>query len=188
MCARTIEGTLELVRRHDIKPGEVVSVEVAVQESCYKRESMPFDPQEGTAQVKAQFSIDYCVAAAVLWRDVFIREMQDERIFDPRVLDMTRRVKVSLNPEKGRTQYLPVTVAVTTQRGTFTTHVSRLKGSPEDPLTCDEIVSERLARCAPHSAVVLPRENLDELIAQCRELRDCADVRRLVHLITPGAA
>jgi 2-methylcitrate dehydratase PrpD len=184
-CAHgPIEGVLELVRRHDITPDDVLEVEVAVQESCYRRESKPFDPREGTPQVKAQFSIDYCVAAAVLWRDVFIREMQDDRILDPRALAMARRVKVSLSAEKGPTQYLPVTVTIKTSYGSFQTRVTRLKGSPEDPLTWHEIVNERLDRCAAYSAAQLPRHQLEELTEHCRRLEEMVDVRRLINLLT----
>lgn len=186
-CAHgPIEGTLALVRRHDIAPGDVIEVRVAVQESCYKRESKPFDPHEGTAQVKAQFSIDYCVAAAVLWRDVFILEMQDERIFDPAVLGMTRRVKVAHNPVKGPTQYLPVAVTIKTKRGELHTEVTSLKGSPEDPLSWDEIVHERLGRCVPHSAVELPGSQIDALIGHCRNLGGMDDVRDLARLMNPA--
>jgi 2-methylcitrate dehydratase PrpD len=185
-CAHgPIEGVLELVRKHDIAPEDVKSIEVAVQESCHRREARPFDPGEGTPQVKAQFSIDYCVAAAVLWRDVFIREMQDERILDPRVLELARRVKVQLNPQRGPTQYLPVTVIIRTGHGEFGTNVTRLKGSPEDPLTWDEIVHERLERCVPHSAIALPRASIDRLIADCRDITQLGDVRDLVRLVTP---
>jgi 2-methylcitrate dehydratase PrpD len=184
-CAHgPIEGALKLVRDHDIAPEGVIEVEVAVQESCFKRESKPFDPCEGTPQVKAQFSIDYCVAAAVLWRDVFIREMQNERILDPQVLAMTRRVKVTLNPEKGRTQYLPVTVTIRTQGAEFRTNVTRLKGSPEDPLSWDEVVTERLTRCAPYSAIDVPRHQIDRLIDACRNLPHARDVRALMSIMT----
>jgi 2-methylcitrate dehydratase PrpD len=183
-CAHApIEGVLELVRKNDITPEDVLEVRVAVQESCYKRESKPFDPSEGTPQVKAQFSIDYCVAAAVLWRDVFIREMQDECILDPRVLALARRVKVVLNPEKGKTQYLPVAIEIKTRRGVFSTSVTRLKGSPEQPLTWDEIVAERVERCLPYSAVKLSRGAIDSLIRQCRDLRGVKDVRSLLNCL-----
>jgi 2-methylcitrate dehydratase PrpD len=183
-CAHApIEGTLALVRENDIVPEEVTEVRVAVQESCHKRESKPFDPSEGTPQVKAQFSIDYCVAAAVLWRDVFIREMQDECILDPRALALARRVKVVLNPEKGDTQYLPVVVEIRTERGVFTTKVTRLKGSPQEPLTWEEIVAERLGRCVPYSAVKLSGAGLDSLVNQCRSLRSVKDVRSLLNCL-----
>lgn len=184
-CAHApIEGTLALVRQNDIVPDEVTEVRVAVQESCHKRESKPFDPGEGTPQVKAQFSIDYCVAAAVLWRDVFIREMQDECILDPRVLALARRVKVVLNPEKGKTQYLPVDVEIRTKRGVFTTNVTQLKGSPQEPLAWDEIVTERLERCVPYGAVKLPKTGIDSLVKQCRDLRGVKDVRSLLNCLT----
>jgi len=186
-CAHgPIEGTLALVQKHDIAPDDVIEVRVAVQESCYKREAKPFDPHEGTAQVKAQFSIDYCVAAAVLWRDVFIREMQDERILDPRVFEMTRRVKIVHNTEKGRTQYLPVAVAIRTKRGEFCTEVTSLKGSPEDPLSWDEVIHERVERCAPYSALELRRSQIDTLISHCRDLGAMEDVRELVRLMSPA--
>lgn len=185
-CAHgPIEGTLALVRKHDIGPDEILELRVAVQESCYRRESKPFDPHEGTAQVKAQFSIDYCVAAAALWRDVFVREMQDDCILDPGVLEMTRRVKIVPNAQKGATQYLPVGVSITTKRGEFHTNVTSLKGSPEDPLSWDEVIHERVGRCVQYSAVELPRTQIDSLISHCRKLDAMEDVRCLVKLMNP---
>lgn len=183
-CAHgPIEGTLELVRRHDISADDVLDVQVAVQESCHKREAKPFDPMEGTPQVKAQFSIDYCVTAAVLWRDVFIDEMQDASILDPRVLNLSRRVRVVRNPTVGPTQYLPVNVTIKTRKGTFQTDVKVLRGSREDPLSWDDILNERIARCVPYSAVAVSPERIDVLVDRCRKLEQMADVRELVRLM-----
>jgi len=185
-CAHgPIEGTLELVRRHDISSDDVIAVHVAVQESCHNREAKPFDPSEGTPQVKAQFSIDYCVAAALLWRDVFISEMTDEKILDPRVLKLTRLVRVIRNPVVGPTQYLPVHVSIKTEKGTFETDVTVLKGSPEAPLSWNEVLSERIGRCVPHSAVPIDAGRIAELVHDCRNLDQMADVRNLLKLITP---
>jgi 2-methylcitrate dehydratase PrpD len=185
-CAHgPIEGTLELVRRHDISADHVIEVQVAVQESCHNREAKPFDPSEGTPQVKAQFSIDYCVAAALLWRDVFISEMTDEKILDPRVLKLTRLVRVIRNPVVGPTQYLPVHVSIKTEKGTFETDVTVLKGSPEAPLSWNEVLSERIGRCVPHSAVPIDAGRIAELVHDCRNLDQMADVRNLLKLITP---
>lgn len=185
-CAHgPIEGTLAIVKKHDIAPNDVAEVIVAVQESCHKRESAPFDPSVGTPQVKAQFSIDYCVAAAILWRDVFIREMQDERILDPKVLSMTRKIKVILNRDDvGPTQYLPVRVTIKTVTGkVFETNVTTLKGTTQDPLSWEEVLSERLERCLPYSAIELPRKHVDRLIASCDHLEELADVRDFLKLL-----
>ena len=188
-CAHgPIEATLSLVREHDIAAGDVEAVTVSVQESCYRRESKPFDPREGTPQVKAQFSIDYCVAAAILWRDVFIREMQIEQITDPAVLDLARRVHVRHHSVVGATQYLPVHVAIRTRSAVFEREISRLKGSPEDPLSWSEIVEERLERCLRHSAAALPRDNVEALVSQCRRIECMDDVRALIRLVTTATS
>lgn len=184
-CAHgPIEGTLQLVRQYDIQPCDVASVEVAVQESCHKRESKPFDPGEGTPQVKAQFSIDYCVAAAILWRDVFIREMQDECILDPQVQTLTPRIKIVKNQDIGPTQYLPVRITIKTKRGqTFETIVTSLKGSPEQPLSWEEVLSERLERCLAYSAIPMPPGRVTALVQSCAQIEKLADVRELVWLL-----
>lgn len=188
-CAHgPIEATLSLVREHDIAAGDVEAVTVSVQESCYRRESKPFDPREGTPQVKAQFSIDYCVAAAILWRDVFIREMQIEQITDPAVLNLARRVHVRHHSVVGATQYLPVHVAIRTRSAIFEREISRLKGSPEDPLSWSEIVEERLERCLRHSAAALPRDNVEALVSQCRRIECTDDVRALIRLVTTATS
>jgi 2-methylcitrate dehydratase PrpD len=188
-CAHgPIEATLSLVREHYIEAGDVVEVTVSVQESCYKRESKPFDPREGTPQVKAQFSIDYCVAAAILWRDVFIREMQIEQVTDPAVLDLARRVQVRQHSVVGTTQYLPVHVAIKTRGGFFECELSTLKGSPEDPLSWSEIVEERLERCLHYAAAALPRDNVEALVSECRRIERMDDVRTLVTLLTAAVS
>jgi 2-methylcitrate dehydratase PrpD len=184
-CAHgPIEGTLKLVKHHNIQPDDVASVEVAVQESCHKRESKPFDPSEGTPQVKAQFSIDYCVAAAILWRDVFIREIQEECILDPRIQALSSRIRIVRNQDSVSTQYLPVRIRIKTVHGsTFEENVTSLKGSPEFPLSWDEILSERLNRCITYSALPVPQEKIAELIRSCERLECLSDVRELVQLL-----
>lgn len=187
-CAHgPIEGTLHLVRQHDIRPEDVSDVEVAVQESCHRRESMPFDPGSGTPQVKAQFSIDYCVAAAIMWRDVFIREMQDDRILDPRVRALAHRIRVVQHRHAGPTQYLPVRVIIrTVQGGMYPIEVSTLRGSPELPLSWEEVLTERLNRCQAYSAIPVPQERLAALIHSCENLENLPDVRELTRLLDLG--
>lgn len=180
-----VEGTIALVRENDIAPEEIDEVIVAVQQSCYRRESAPFDPNEGTAQVKAQFSIDYCVAAAIIWREVFIDQVQDRAIFDPRILGLTRKIKVVENRENvGASQYLPARVTIRLRGGrTYSTEVTRLHGSPEDPLSWDEIIDERFKRCVQYSARPVSARRVLALVDMCRKLEDVPDVRELVRTL-----
>ena len=177
-----IEGTLALVRQHNITPDDVAEVIVYVQKSCYVRESEPFDPNEGSAQVKAQFCIDYTVAAAILWRDVFIEQIQDKAIFDPRILNLTRKIKIVEYIEKiGPTQYLPARITIRTHDGkNYTTEVTQLRGSPEDPLSWDEIITERVERCVAFSVYPVSKRRVLSLVEMCRNLDEMSDVRELM--------
>lgn len=190
-CAHApIEGTIALVSANGLEADDVDVIEIAVQPSCHRREAKPFDPHEGTPQVKAQFSLDYCVAAAAVWRDVFIREMQDEAIFDSRVLALAKRVRIVEYRERpGSTPYLPVRVSIRAHDGReYSIEVTRLRGSPEDPLSWDDIVRERLERCAAFSAVPFPRSGMRGLVNACRHLEALEDARALVRLMVPRGA
>lgn len=182
-CAHApITGAVELVRANNIAPDDVDEVVVAVQESCYKRESAPFDPQEGTAQVKAQFCIDYCVAAAIIWRDMYLDQIQDAAIFDPRVAALVRKIRIVQNTENvGPTPYVParITIRVRGSR-TFTTEVTRLRGYPNNPLSWDEIVREKFMRCMKFAARPVSRRRIAAIVDACRQLEDLPDARQLV--------
>ncbi len=179
-----IEATLALVRQHDIRPKHVTGIRVAVQPSCFARESEPFEARPGTPQVKAQFGIDWCVAAAVLWREVFVTQMQEDAVTDPRVLALARRVRVERFDEcLGATPYLPVRVAIATTAGEVHTQIiERLRGSPDWPLSWEELVMERLQRCLPYAAVPAPAGRAVALSRACAGLEEARDVRGLLHL------
>lgn len=186
-----IEGTLELVAAHGVSPDDVAKITVEVQKGCYKREQRPFDPTIGTPQVAAQFSIDYGVAAAILWREVFVDQIQDDAVLDPRVFNLTRKVEIKLNEqEAGITPYLPVNINIHTKRGAvFGKTVRTLRGSPDHPLTWDEVVSERFERCLRYSAVALSGSRVEELPGLISRLEDLDDVRVLLtHLQPAGRA
>jgi 2-methylcitrate dehydratase PrpD len=179
-----IEATLALVREHGIRPEQVREIRVAVQPSCFAREGEPFEARPGTPQVKAQFGLDWCVAAAVLWREVFVAQMQDDAVTDPRVLDLARRVRVERFEERpGATPYLPVRVAIATTAGKVHTLVAeRLRGGPDRPLSWEEVVEERLRRCLPYAAVPAPEGRAEALSQACAALEDMGDVRGLLRL------
>lgn len=183
-----IEGTLSLVHKYDLKPHQIAKVVVEVQAGCFKREHRPYDPFTGTPQVAAQFSIDYAVAAALLWRVVFIEQISDKSALDPRAIELSRKVEIRMNErETGPTPYLPVNVTIQLTSGAeMAITVRQLRGSPQDPLTWDEIVVERLERCLPYSAVPIPRKNVIELIKLVENLEHVSDVRALIALLVPS--
>jgi 2-methylcitrate dehydratase PrpD len=183
-----IEGTLELVALHDLRPQDVARVRVEVQEGCFKREQRPYDPRPGSAQVAAQFSIDYNVAAAILWREVFVAQTLDQATLDPQAIDLARRVSIHRNTtEPGNSPYLPVNICIELKDGTeLRTTVRELRGSPSRPLGWSEVLSERLERCVPFAARPLSDGAVEGIESFVRRLEEQPDVRPLLDWIASG--
>jgi len=183
ICAHApIAGTKELVRQYDIAVEDVAEIVVAVQEGCFKRRGPPFDPLADTAQAKALFSIDYCVAAAVLWRDVFIEHFDAERFLDPCLPSLLKRVKVIENSAPpGNNPYLPVRVEIRLRDGrSLPVEVSNLRGSPQQPLSWDELVDEKLKRCIRASGRNVEAAHVACLVKACHDLEALDDARVLM--------
>lgn len=185
-CAHApIVGTVDLVKTHNIHPEDIEEVIVAVQTSCFKRESAPFEPEEGTAQVKAQFCIDYCVAAAIIWRDVYLEQICDAAIFDQRVPNLVKKIKIVENTQNiGPTPYLPARITIRARGGkTFSKEVTRLRGYPSDPLGWEEILNEKFERCLKFSAFPVSKEQGSKIVNTARRVEELADARELLNTI-----
>lgn len=182
-CAHApIEGTIELVVKHDLQPDQIEEIQIEVAEGCRRESGQPYDPDKGSPQVNAQFNIPFNVAAAVKWRDVFVDQIQGTATRDPEVLKLSRQVIVKARGNSGEpTGYLPVGVRIRTRNGEeFNTTVTRLKGSPELPMSWDEIVEERVKRCVRSARQPIRPAAVDTLISTVRKLEELPDARQLM--------
>jgi 2-methylcitrate dehydratase PrpD len=92
-----IDLALEMVREGDLRPEEIEMVTVRMNEQtydlcCRDRTSHP------QTKVEAQFSLPYCVAAAIVHGDVFVQELSEENLGDPLVTGLAERVIPVLDP------------------------------------------------------------------------------------------
>jgi 2-methylcitrate dehydratase PrpD len=102
-------------------------------------------------------------------------------------LDLTSRIHVRRNTsEVGTNPYTPTRITVRTTDGNqYSTTIRSLRGSPEKPLSWEEIVSERLKRCVEFSSVPIREETVEELTTLVQGLEEAPDVRELIRLMTP---
>lgn len=180
-----IEGMIELRRRHGLRPADVARIEVAVPAGCCAIAGAPF-VGERASQTAAQFSIPYTVAAALVWGDVFIRQIQPDAIADQRALEIAAKVEV--RPIDGQAEgFTPVRLRVVTKSGrAHETAVRTLKGSPEAPLSWDEIVEERVERCRRHARRQLSDSAIRRLVDLAARFDEAADAVDLVRLLGPA--
>jgi len=88
---RVIDGVLDVVTAHDVKPGDVAQVHASVgvtQASMLRNHS----PVTG---LEAKFSLEFAVASALVARKVGLRELTDEFVTQPHVRELMTRVRTS---------------------------------------------------------------------------------------------
>lgn len=94
----------------------------------------------------AKFSVNYCVAVALVDGDAGLAQFTEERINDPLVLDLSKKVGYEIDPDneypKNYTGDLDVTMA---DGSVVTTRQPCLRGGRQEPLSDDELVSKFMA-------------------------------------------
>jgi 2-methylcitrate dehydratase PrpD len=97
-----IHALLGLVRRHDLKPDQIEAVEAYTNPGSYYMIKNP-DPRD---ELQAKFSLPFCLAAAVVHRDVSYRAFDEKTLWDPTVRRVMERVSLETREEIGRIQTL----------------------------------------------------------------------------------
>lgn len=88
---RTIDGVLDLVTRHDLRPEDVAAVEASIgktQASMLRNHA----PETGLA---AKFSLEFAVASAVVARNVGLSELTDGFVSQPQVRALFPKVSIT---------------------------------------------------------------------------------------------
>jgi aconitate decarboxylase len=86
---RVIDGVLDLVRAHDVKPEDVKSVQasVGVTEASMLRNHAP------ATGLDAKFSLEFALASALVARRVGLQQLTDRFVTEPRVREAMAKVR-----------------------------------------------------------------------------------------------
>ena len=136
-----ISAVLDLVRDNDLKPEQIEKVHIR---SLARAADILADPSKYDPHTKetADHSLPYCIAAAIVDRQVTPVEFTMEKINDPQIRAQLRKVEVVADPEIEKVfpalQRVIVKITATDGRE-FTRHLDYPKGDPRNPLTDREI-------------------------------------------------
>lgn len=144
-----ISATLDLIKEHDLKPEQIAKVHIR---SLARAADILADPSKYDPRSKetADHSLPYCIAAAIVDRQVTPAQFTPEKINDPQVRAQLRKVEVVADPEIERVfpalQRVAVTIT-TTDGKAFSKQLDYPKGDPRNPLS-DLEVEEKFAALA----------------------------------------
>jgi 2-methylcitrate dehydratase PrpD len=164
MTHASIDAALELTGSHGIDPEGIEEVRVSVSKMVSDMVGAPFRMRDNP-QVDAQFSIPYTVAVALCNGSVVLSDFTSETIKGTTpVLELARRIKVSVDPELADNDISSLRIAITMVNGQTVTHtLDTLKGSPQKPLSFDEC-AVKFKNCLEYSEKSELIENSDRIV------------------------
>ena len=134
-CGKLIHGHIDAARilrpKLEGQPIEKIHCQVATISSKLVGHPMPTEPLQG------KFSIAFCVAITLLGFPAQLADFSAERLADPRVRDLMKRVVLSVNPEIDR--YGAIMDITLRDKNIRNTVIQRSRGNPENPLSWEDL-------------------------------------------------
>jgi len=157
-----ISATLQVCRDNQITHKDVAEIVI---ETTTRGADILSDPSKYKPETKetADHSLPYVIAVAVADGNVLPEAFYDEKLRDPRIWELLPKIKVLADPEIDRIfpKIKRARVTIKTKDGEeYNAQTDVAKGSPEDPLSDDEIVAK--FRANAHG--VLSDRRMDEVI------------------------
>jgi 2-methylcitrate dehydratase PrpD len=173
------QAVLNLVGAHAFDPEEVEGLDVHTYGIALMAVGKPIS--EDDSFVTAQFSIPYVVSACLLDRQLGPKQLAEERVSDPLLLSLSRKVKVHCDDELNRVypEKTSSRVEITLKGGKkLVGQVDIPKGDPRDPMTLADL-TEKVKRFAGDR----DQATLGKVIEQIVDLEKLEDIRELTELI-----
>jgi 2-methylcitrate dehydratase PrpD len=162
-----IHALLELVHAYDLRPDQVEAVEAYTNPASYYMIRNP-DPHD---ELQAKFSLPFCLAAAIVRRDLSYRAFEGATLWDPTVRSLMARVRLEAREEIGRIQTL---LRVRTREGKVFETTGLRASLDRDGL---------LAKFRDVVSGIVPSARAEEIIRTIEGLDELGDVRALGPLL-----
>jgi len=176
-----ITAALNICRTHAITAENVAEIHVR---TTTRGADILSDPSKykPTTKETADHSLPYCIAAAVVDGNVLPSSFAEEKLRDPRIWDTLPKIKVVADPEidalfPGVKRAI---VRITTTDGAVhEEQVDHAKGSPENPMTDEDVI----AKFRANAAAVLTPERQTQVIEATWDLEDHTDIGDYMRLL-----
>ena len=176
-----ISAALQVCRQHNLAAEDIAEILV---ETTTRGADILSDPSKFAPKTKetADHSLPYVIAAAVADGNVLPDSFSDEKLKDPRIWDLLGKIKVVADPEIDA--LFPgvkrARVSVTTLGGsTHSAQVDHAKGSPQNPMSDEEII----AKFRANAEGVVSSQRQDEIIQATWTFDEMGDLGEYMRLL-----
>jgi 2-methylcitrate dehydratase PrpD len=185
---RLTHGVIDALRRlqtaHGFTADQVTSVRAFVPPLVRRLVGRPDVPAPSASH--ARLCLPFVAATALLSGTVDVPDFRDDRLGDPRVHELARRIEVVPDGNPDENAMVPQRVEVRLAGGMrHELTVDRVLGSAANPLSRAQHL-DKFRRCWTYGASKLPPENAERLIDLVDRLESVSDVRELAALTVPA--
>lgn len=156
-----VKPDIEEVERIELEIGPVASTAAAIKE-----------PKLG---VEGKFSVWFLAALALAEGSVTLEKFTDEKVNDPRLIRLRRKIETNLDPRIGFGARLRILMKDGSEHKGF---LSKPKGDPENPLSFEELA----AKYRSAAKLAVPEKTVETLIGAVKNLEAIRDVNELIRL------
>jgi 2-methylcitrate dehydratase PrpD len=170
---------LDLIRQHDIRPGNVNKVRVGTNRHM-PNALIHHRPKN---ELQAKFSMEFCMAILLLERKAGLAEFTDQVVNRPNVRKMIDRIKFGMHAEAEAAGYEKMTTLIDIELADGRTVSGRAdfgKGSPSNPMSYTEL-AEKFRECAAWGG--LSRASAEKVIDLVFNLEKLRSIRELTRLL-----
>ena len=162
-----ITATLKAITQNDIKHDEIETVTVTtIARAC----DILFDSHKYRPESRetADHSLPFCIAAAIVDRQITTNTFSDEKLADPRIREVIDKIKgeASMEFENMFPAKQPSKVVVKTKDGReFSEYLEYPKGDPREPMTMNDLETKFNSLSGELLNVDRQRETKDTIFA-----------------------
>lgn len=167
---QAIDAVLGFRAKHGVTPETVESIDVDVTRHTYNRIAFRI-PQTG---IQGKFCMGYLLARAIIDGKVSLDVFTDSAVRDQNVLRLAERIQIRLdnNLKASNEGSRPCRVTVRLKNGqTYSREVQHAKGSPEVPMTPDELKA-KFTECARQTISDSSTQHILEYVERLETLED----------------
>ncbi len=176
-----ISAVLNVMQKNDLAAEDLeqIHIQTTTRGADILSDPSKYDP---TTKETADHSLPYCIAAAAADGGVWPTSFEEDRLFDPRIRALLPKIEVVANAEiDSLFPKVKRAVATLTTAGgqAFSETVDHAKGSPQNPMSDDEVI----AKFRANAAGVMSAARQDAIIETTWGLESVGDMGEYMQLL-----
>lgn len=178
--APIIDAILDLKKECNFGADEIERIDVQLRKTCMYLVGEPLDKKQNPQNVlEAQMSAPYCVAAAVIDGELFPRQFTQQKVDDPEIKRLAKKVNTVWNPvfdinEPPRP--IPANVKIKLKNATTLEKTVRYqKGTPSNPFTKKEL-KDKFLGC---TEMKLGKEGAEKAFSKLASIQGSSNIDNL---------